>query len=831
MPNLNNNELMISNYPQNEYESLKAKIKKAVEWSESNNRAIVTPVDSLSDLENQWIKFNEMIKKHRRESDWKYIELFGCTNQDMYEMIKSALLRGDTKDFLGAALQDLKSVDESYISADSYYDSGSINYTTADVERARVWAKESNRVIIVPTRNLSELEELWDAFNTMIKKHRRESDWTSLEIFGISNLHHYEYLKSQFLRDNIKDDANNIPLIETVVNQDVRKYFAEALNVSRDAITSLIEFSTSNNSLYENMIVSNVLSDILDKYDSDVIDPSCTIDNINYGDLPYLSPDEMENMGVFETDPSNNFYGVFADNSIISDEISVKEWFKMYKEADSGIYNNFSKHSSNWVNKVRELCHSLSRLKESGNTPAILAKKQSLLELGWDPDIEFSEKARILAREMTINRMKSTYSGNRYRFINLQECAAENTVMHENASNKLKPVYIALIEGKAPISKAIKTITKSQYSHIAISLDPELHNMYSYGIKINEHSGRAGFRREDIDDLSIGSRISVFTIFLGDKGYKKICNMIDSFKDNASRTSYSYINLLTYIFNIPYNMEWELVCSQFVDRCLKAADINLTGKDSSQVSPADLNRAMLNEKQIYKLYEGLHNKYNSKQIANIAAALSKKAKPMKESKIDYLDERAYISAIAGNINNINMLFEMESHADCISNPLIKRLITRMVFDPINTRPIGEAKEFPIQFDKEGNLLIKNLKKINYEAEYAKSHKLLKSYIPVKNYDGIKYELSKLWMMLCMIEDTLNAKKFKSPASDLSSLHKAKAKITNDFKYYLEALLKDEPSFNFTEYYDASPFSSAVTKINASTLDFMGKMIKKFIKSV
>ena len=90
------------------------------------------------------------------------------------------------------------------------------------------------------------------------------------------------------------------------------------------------------------------------------------------------------------------------------------------------------------------------------------------------------------------------------------------------------------------------------------------------------------------------------------------------------------------------------------------------------------------------------------------------------------------------------------------------------------------------------------------------------------------------MMLCMIEETLHSKKFQelpSFAIETSSAHKARAKIINDFQYYLTKVMNNEPKFNFTEYYENSPFSSAVTKINNSTLVFMGKMIKKFIKSI
>lgn len=268
---------------------------------------------------------------------------------------------------------------------------------------------------------------------------------------------------------------------------------------------------------------------------------------------------------------------------------------------------------------------------------------------------------------------------------------------------------------------------------------------------------------------------------------------------------------------------------------MQAAGINLTGRDSSQVSPADLNKSLTEGNRIYNLYEGIHSKYDAKAISRLVSALSRKAKPLKESYANYyINENMYIAGVLGNINNIDALMEMKDHVSIVENSLTRKLLENVIFDSISIRPLGEAKEFPIQFDKDGNLLIKNLKKIDYEAEYAKSHKLLKEYDNSKNYEGIKYELSKLWMMMCMIEDKLHSKKFQdlpSFAIETSTAHKARAKIINDFKYYLEKVMKEEPKFNFTEYYDQSPFSSATTKINSSTLSFMGKMIVKFIKSL
>ena len=157
------------------------RINQAKEWSEDAIRAIITPVSTLEVLDEQWNRFNSMIKKNRRESDWKSIELFGISNQEHYEIIRKELLDRDIEDSISNKLippiQDGDTpIVESYIdldAADSYYNPDAISYTTEDVRKAREWAEESDRAIIIPTRTLDELDNLWDAYNHMIKKHKR----------------------------------------------------------------------------------------------------------------------------------------------------------------------------------------------------------------------------------------------------------------------------------------------------------------------------------------------------------------------------------------------------------------------------------------------------------------------------------------------------------------------------------------------------------------------------------------------------------------------------------------------------------------------------------
>lgn len=681
------------------------KLKVARDWAKQSNHTIILPTDTLEELEDQWIKFNSMIKKQRRESDWMSIELFGFTNHDRYESLRSIFLADDIgndidREFSSLIYDTSTPVAESYIDTfanDPYYVSDEINYTTADVEKARNWSDESNRIIIIPTRTLSELELLWDAFNAMHHKHCRESDWMSCELFGVTNLKHYEYLKKQFLKQDIDkvDSEKYGTSIGYTTNINMNRYFEELSRTlpSNRVIKSLLEMALPTNGIYEDRIIGNVINTTMDNINdlSEVV-PSM---EIPYGDLPYFSPEDMIDMGINMSNPEDNFYGVCADNTHINDTITVAEWFEMYRATHDGFYTEFGNMTSDWINKVRSLMYGLNRIKESGNELAINSRKQSILELGWNPDIEFTNRSRIIARECEIHRM--TNRNTVTRMIDL--CGFEittrtNDILNEDvSSDRLYPVYIVLIEGRELFSKAIQRITSSIYSHAAISFDNKLDKIYSFdtGDK-DDLVGGGGFGEENIKDVNKDSRVNVFVFFVHKNVYEKITGLVDRFKRNIDKTKYGYKNIITYLFNIPYNNDWNLVCSQFVDRCLKTAGIDITNKDSSLVSPEDINKAATNEKRIYSVYRGLASKYDPSRVKNLIDSLSRNATPLKENSVYLRDETSYIAGIISNINNIPFLREMKDHISLVKNPNTRRLLEEGLFNCLEIKPYCEYNE-------------------------------------------------------------------------------------------------------------------------------------------
>lgn len=797
-------------------------IEKAKEWARDAMRTIITPTSTLRELEELWFNFCNMSLDKRIESDDISMRLFGLNNQYHYEYLKKEFLKDDIE---RVPVEDM--TESSTLTNGSQFEG--VEYTPLDIEKAIEWTNKSGIPIIRPMNNLEELEELWVTFNSFPISSRDISDDESIRIFGICNHEHYKYLKSEYIKENIpytfEKDVQEI-VESTILNDSINFHKTFAKNESVSALTKaedLLGLITKQNEAYTDYLISGVVNDAIHSHLTTYND--IHYDLMPYDDTPFFSPDEMIDFGVNQANPEDNFYEVSPIADVISED--MENWFKKYCEACCGYGREYN--AAKWSDTIRKLF--LKR--ESAEDPA--PYNQAILNLGWPPESEFSPKNRALASKRLKYRLNDICGGST-QFVDLTDMEpGEINESTATEDSKLYPVYIVLHEGKTAFSKAIKKVTKSVYSHAAISFDSELTEMYSYGIEGSEKKS-GGFIKEYIKDKDPAMRMAVFTIFLKKEDWQKLQDTVDSFIKNAKKTSYSYINLIvSHIFHIPMDMDMKMVCSQFVDKVLKLTDIDISHKNSSLVNPSDFEKFAKENKKIYILFNDLVANYKPSKIKALINRLSKKADPIKE-QILWTDSLGIVFEMMNNIRNLSALQELSTKVNLSDLDHRAKAIYEAFIAPCLEAEeyFAEAKNFPIQFDKDGNLFIKNVKKRDYEAEYAKSHKLLRKYEESGNLEGIKYELCKLWMMNSVIEEKLHSKKFEelpSFAIETSAEHKARAKILNDFNHFLKVVLEEEKDFNFEEFFNNSPFSDALIKINKNTIIWSAKLLKTILSGL
>lgn len=344
------------------------------------------------------------------------------------------------------------------------------------------------------------------------------------------------------------------------------------------------------------------------------------------------------------------------------------------------------------------------------------------------------------------------------------------------------PVYLVTSFTYTPLGQIISSIQNSNVSHACISLDPSLDKMYTFSSDIKNLSG--GLRVESIKEYiayNKKSKIQISVIFLKKKDYTKLKSVIDLMLSSKDKFSYSFKGLAEVLFRKTNVKDYEMICSEFVSRVLYAINVDVSeGKGMNLVSPKDIYALHTKNTKVYNIYDGFASEYNEDNMKKIISNMISRSEYIKENGDETLTEELSIL---------------------------------------------ETKEFPVDFDAQGNLIIKNYKKLNFEAEYSTSHKLLKIYNDSNNIEGMKYELSKLWFLNAVLEKKI----YSDPTEEeLMMYSKVRARILNDFNTYLKVVLKSEPNFNFTEYYHNSPFSDVKIKINGTLITGLAKLLKQIL---
>ena len=97
-------------------------------------------------------------------------------------------------------------------------------------------------------------------------------------------------------------------------------------------------------------------------------------------------------MGVHGND---NYYSQKADNDGLTKDISSTTWFDSYKNMIAQhIYEDFT---AEWINTLNRLYLDYDEIKECGTEEELLARKQSILDLGWNPEVPFTPENRVKA--------------------------------------------------------------------------------------------------------------------------------------------------------------------------------------------------------------------------------------------------------------------------------------------------------------------------------------------------------------------------------------------------------------------------------------------------
>lgn len=634
----------------------------ANKFMRDTNYIIIKDTDDLEELQRQWELFEtQMTRRQQRLSDDRSIEIWNMTNQEHYESLRDELMSdidskyGDSEDDDNESVYYNPEEDEDNFNDDEFdnligldTDNEDIpdddNNITEPVKEDSVIPIENNNIKISEPKHynsflknsqdiqkdnmadqyeidtnmhiigrvtggnvddyLNNLEKSFINFNAQTHDHRKKSDDKCREIYGMSNLERYNKLKA---------DALKFKSVKTIK---VTSTDNETLDSSE--VQQLGEFVSQ---VYDNMQAVNEVENLkVNKHR-------------RFNDTPYFTPSEMIDMGVHG---NHNFYCKDADNDGLITNVKIPTWFASYK--DMSMDHIFEDYRNDWIDTLDLLYSDFEDIKSSGDEDKILARKQSILDLGWNPEIPFNRKNRLKASKRVSDILDKTIPKD--IFINLDSIPeSDDDELLSEAANKSthKPVLLIFTQGHTPIvSQGIKLVTGSSYSHASISFDPELKEVYSFNIR-----EKAGFIKENLDSFK-DNIISVMAFFAPTKIVKQLKDKVKDFENNKTTFDLRiFFNKLLKIDHKVSKNEYHQVCSTFVDTVLKSGNINLVG-DIEIPDPGQLyDHAKAIPNKIIEVFNDVATKYDGKKI-------KKKINSLLKTGIESIEE----SITGMNLNDI-----------------------------------------------------------------------------------------------------------------------------------------------------------------------------------
>ena len=179
----------------------------------------------------------------------------------------------------------------------------------------------------------------------------------------------------------------------------------------------------------------------------------------------------------------------------------------------------------------------------------------------------------------------------------------------------MKTIYIVLTYTGTILSKIIKTYTKDEFSHVSISLDIELKQMYSFG-RLNPYNPFiGGFVHEYINRGTFKrfykTKAKICALQVTDNQYNNLKNIIKQIEKEKYNYTFNILGLFAAGFHKKIGKEHSFYCAEFVKYVIEKSEIDIKLPDI--IKPEDFK----NVEELEVIYTGLLSKYKSLMIKEL----------------------------------------------------------------------------------------------------------------------------------------------------------------------------------------------------------------------
>lgn len=141
----------------------------------------------------------------------------------------------------------------------------------------------------------------------------------------------------------------------------------------------------------------------------------------------------------------------------------------------------------------------------------------------------------------------------------------------------MRKIYIVLTYTGTILSKIIKIYTKDEFSHVSISLDEELKQMYSFGRLKPYNPFIGGFVHEDINSGTFKrfkkTKTAIYSLEVNEEEYIKIQKTIKKIQEAKKPYRFNVIGLFAVGLKLRIRKKHSFYCAEFVKYSLEKSGI------------------------------------------------------------------------------------------------------------------------------------------------------------------------------------------------------------------------------------------------------------------
>lgn len=384
-----------------------------------------------------------------------------------------------------------------------------------------------------------------------------------------------------------------------------------------------------------------------------------------------------------------------------------------------------------------------------------------------------------------------------YQFEMLDKVYFHDSINESSEDTKLYPVYVMLMHSGTALANAIKTITKSNFSHASISFDSSMKSMYSFGRKSDTNPFIGAFKKEDITTKFFQNKEIPYALYVVPCTKSEIDAMkkrLNFFIQNSTKFKYDFTGLFKNYFGIADNPEYKWFCSRFV------ADILNAGRPQ--------NDPYVIEPSLMKPEDFTNTNFATYVTGGMLDTYDKSYVDKRTSYILRLERLRRVKEKALNTQNETAIINLDPF-DPLQEAVLEYQLTAMNDSDLDNF-INYLTKFKVRYNKDGNLIITRYDYDQLDRYYRRDLKIMDQAQKDGTVSTVKEKLAELHYIYLILSKYYLTPDLQNNPNTSKDVKQAMFDLRSDLltktSQYAKWVSIQDPQFNLMEYYQASKYA-------------------------